>query len=104
MSDISLSHPQCGGSNKSFKFGWSPGEVPWNEGDLVDDSFPLFFLSLSGFEYGEHFSLVHGFDFLYWCLPSSCFFFSFLFDHVREDFVSLVITFVFVVVRADLVC
>jgi len=67
-------------------FWWLSSEVFSNKTNFVDSSFPTFSFSFSRSNHLKHLSLSHWFNLFHWHVPLSCFFFTFLFDHVCQHF------------------
>ncbi len=86
MSHVCVLESQTHWTDETFVFWWFTGEVLTDEGDFVDSSLPTFSLSLTWSDDLEHFGFSHGLDLFnrYW--PFACLFFTFLLDHVGEDF------------------
>ena len=84
MSYICIFESQSHRSYKSFMFWRLSSKILPYKTNFVNSSLPALSLSLSGSNNFKHFRLSHWFDFLYRYIPLSCFFFTFLFDHIGE--------------------
>lgn len=70
-----------------------PCEILANKADFVNPSFPAFSFSLSRSDHIKHFCLCHRFYLFDRHIPLTSFFFTFLFDHIRQYFgVSLLLS------------
>ncbi len=93
MRHICVSESEPHGSDESFVFWWFSGEVFAHESYFINSSFPALSLSLSRSNDFEHLGLCHWIDFLDRDWPFSCFFFSFLLDHIGQHlWVSLLLS------------
>lgn len=86
MSDVGLFESQSRRTNIFLIFRGFSSEILSHKGYFVDFSFPGFFFTFSCFDNLEHLCFCQRFDFLYWNLPLSCFFLSFLLNHVLKNF------------------
>lgn len=86
MGDVGLLKTQAHGTDKSFEFWGFTGKVFAHKCDFVDSSLPTFSLSFTRPDNLEHFCLSHGFNFFNGYGPLTGLFFTFLFDHIGENF------------------
>ncbi len=86
MSDICFLKTKTHWSYKSFIFWWFTSKVLTHKCNFINSSFPTFSLSFTWSDNFKHFSLSHRFYFLYGYGPFTCFLFSFLLNHVGENF------------------
>lgn len=84
MGHVCLLESETHRSDKSFMLWRFSSEVLSDKADLIDSSFPAFFLSFSWADHIEHLSFSHRFYFFNRDRPLTSFFFSFLFDHIGQ--------------------
>ena len=86
MSHICVFKPQTHWPYKSLMFWRLSCKILSHKTNFIDSSLPAFSLSFSRSDYLKHFSFCHRFNLLDRYIPFSCFFFTFLLDHIGQNF------------------
>lgn len=85
MSHICIFKSQTHRSNKSLMFGRLSRKILSYKTNFIDSSLPAFSLSFTRSNHLKHFSFCHWFNLLDRYIPFSCFFFTFLLDHIGQN-------------------